>query len=153
MMARPQSAGLLMYRRAPVEVLLVHPGGPFWTNKDDGAWSIPKGLYEQGEDALAAAIREFSEETGCAPCGRFIELGAFRQPGGKVVTTFAVEGDFDLKDFRSNVFAMIWPPRSGRVQEFPEADRAGWFTLAAAEQKILKGQRPILTALAVALRR
>jgi predicted NUDIX family NTP pyrophosphohydrolase len=144
-----RSAGLLMFRRraGAVEVLLVHMGGPFWAKKDDGAWSIPKGLFEAREDALAAARREFEEETGHAPAGPFIELGVFKQPSGKQVTAFAVEGAFDLSTFKSNMFAMEWPPRSGRMQEFPEADRAGWFAEDEAHVKITKGQRPIIKAL------
>src|SRR5262245_47550688 len=119
------SAGILMFRRSgpEPEVLLVHPGGPFWAKKDDGAWSIPKGLYESGEDPLAAARREFEEETGCVPDGEFIALGSFKQPGGKIVAAWAVEGDFDLAGFKSNPFSMEWPPKSGRIQQFPEADR------------------------------
>jgi predicted NUDIX family NTP pyrophosphohydrolase len=143
------SAGLLLYRmtKGEPEVLLVHPGGPFWAKKDDGAWSIPKGLTDKDEDPLAAAAREFEEETGFRPTGHFIPLGDFRQPGGKTVSAWAVEGDLDLKYFKSNTFAMEWPPRSGRMQEFPEADRAAWFTLEEASRKILKGQRPMLAVL------
>jgi len=146
------SAGLLMFRRRPCgyEFLLVHPGGPFWARKDEGSWSIPKGLYEADEESLAAAKREFEEETGLRPAGDFIELGAFRQPGGKIVSAWAFEGDFDLAAFRSNTFEMEWPPRSGRSVRFPEADRAGWFGPAEALRKILKGQAPILQALLVA---
>jgi predicted NUDIX family NTP pyrophosphohydrolase len=149
-----RSAGLLMFRRRPgtMEVLLVHMGGPFWAKKDGGAWSIPKGLLEEDEDALAAARREFQEETGHAPDGEFIELGVFRQPGGKQVSAWAIEGEFDLSQFKSNMFAMEWPPRSGRMQEFPEADRAGWFGKAEAQVKITKGQRPIIEALFERLR-
>jgi predicted NUDIX family NTP pyrophosphohydrolase len=149
-----RSAGLLMFRRRPggVEVLLVHMGGPFWAKKDDGAWSIPKGLLDEGEDALAAARREFEEETGQTPDGKFIELGVFRQPSGKQIAAFAVEGEFDLATFKSNLFAMEWPPRSGRMQEFPEADRAGWFGKAEAQVKIIRGQRPIIAALFERLR-
>jgi predicted NUDIX family NTP pyrophosphohydrolase len=148
-----RSAGLLMFRRrqAEPEVLLVHPGGPFWAKKDDGAWSIPKGLCEADEEPLAAAKREFEEETGLAPAGVFIALGAFRQPGGKIVVAWAFEGDFDLAAFRSNLFAMEWPPKSGRMAQFPEADRAGWFAPAEALRKILKGQAPIVQALLVRL--
>lgn len=144
-----RSAGLLMFRRGRgiAEVLLVHPGGPFWAKKDDGAWSIPKGLYEEGEDPLAAAQREFAEETGQLPAGPFIELGVFRQPSGKHVSAWAFEGEFDLASFTSNMFAMEWPPKSGRLAEFPEADRAGWFTLKEAFRKITKGQLPILNGL------
>ena len=143
------SAGILMFRRigAEPEVLLVHPGGPYWARKDDGAWSIPKGVYERDEDALAAARREFEEETGCVPQGVFEPLGSFRQPSGKRVAVWAVEQDFDLADFRSNSFAMEWPPRSGRSQDFPEADRAAWFPLREAERKVTKGQQPIIAAL------
>jgi predicted NUDIX family NTP pyrophosphohydrolase len=138
-----------MYRckeRQP-ELLLVHPGGPFWVRKDDGAWSIPKGLYEDGEDALAAARREFQEETGCTPRGRFLELGSFKQPGGKHIRAWAVEGDFDLSEFKSNLFSLEWPPKSGKIQQFPEADRAAWFPAHEGMRKVLKGQLPILTAL------
>jgi predicted NUDIX family NTP pyrophosphohydrolase len=144
-----RSAGILLFRRrgATVEVLLVHPGGPFFAKKDDGAWSIPKGLIDDGEDALAAAKREFAEETGGTAAGEAIALGDFRQPGGKIVTAFAVEGDFDLADFRSMSFTMEWPPRSGRQAEFPEADRAAWFGLAEARVKMLKGQVAILDVL------
>lgn len=147
------SAGILLYRLSGgrPEVLLVHPGGPYWAKKDDGAWSIPKGLFEPGEDPLAAALREIGEETGAHPQGPAVPLGAFRQPGGKVITAFAIAGDFDLRDFRSNTFALEWPPRSGRMQAFPEADRAAWLGLEAASRKILKGQRPILAALAAHL--
>ena len=143
-----RSAGLLMYRRRPSgpELLLVHPGGPFWAKKDDGVWSIPKGLYED-EDALDAAKREFEEETGCKPQGDFIALGSFAQPGGKMVSAWAFKGDFDLAAFRSNLFAMEWPPRSGRMAQFPEADRAGWFAPAEALRKVTKGQAPIVNAL------
>ena len=138
-----------MFRRADdsAEVLLVHPGGPFWAKKDGGAWSIPKGLFEDGEDALAAAQREFEEETGLSPEGAFIELGEFKQPSGKRISAWAFEGAFDLASFRSNMFTMEWPPKSGRLREFPEADRAGWFGAREALVKITKGQRPIIEAL------
>jgi predicted NUDIX family NTP pyrophosphohydrolase len=144
-----RSAGLLMFRRADdsAEVLLVHPGGPFWARKDDGAWSIPKGLFEEGEDALGAAQREFEEETGLSPEGAFIELGEFKQPSGKRISAWAFEGAFDLASFKSNLFTMQWPPKSGRLREFPEADRAGWFGPREALVKITKGQRPIIEAL------
>ncbi len=153
-MAALRSAGLLMYRRRErdPEVLLVHPGGPFWRNKDAGAWSIPKGLYDANEEPLAAARREFEEETGCRVDGAFVALGGFRQPGGKIVTAFAVEGDFDATTLRSNAFSMEWPPRSGRQMSFPEVDRAEWFSPAAARVKLVKGQVPILDAF-LALRR
>ena len=144
-----QSAGLLMYRlRQPApEFLLVHPGGPYWIKRDAGAWSIPKGLYHDDEEALAAAKREFEEETGCRPQGHFVELGTFKQPGGKVIAAWAFEGDFDLHSFRSNLFTMEWPPKSKRFAEFPEADRAGWFGPTDALQKIITGQAPIIEAL------
>ena len=147
-MAALRSAGLLMYRLrdAAPEVLLVHPGGPFWRNKDAGAWSIPKGLYETHEDPLAAARREFEEETGSLVDGAFIALGSFRQPGGKIVTAFAVEGDFDVGGLRSNSFSIEWPPHSGRQASFPEVDRAAWFSPAAARTKMVRGQVPILDA-------
>ncbi len=148
-----RSAGLLLFRRrsGSAEVLLVHPGGPFWAKKDEGAWSIPKGLCDVGEDLLAAAQREFLEETGAAPPLEAVPLGDFRYSSGKIVTAFAIEGDFDLAGFRSNTFAMEWPPRSGRMAEFPEADRAGWFDLGEAQRRIVKGQRPILKAFAALL--
>jgi predicted NUDIX family NTP pyrophosphohydrolase len=149
-----KSAGILMYRATPrgPEVLLVHPGGPFWARKDAGAWSIPKGLVQPGEDPLAAARREFAEETGCeAPRDGFVFLGDFRQPSRKLVTAYAVAGDFDLSRFTSNTFALEWPPRSGRTTVFPEADRAEWFGLAEAERRILNGQRPVIAALAARL--
>jgi predicted NUDIX family NTP pyrophosphohydrolase len=145
-----RSAGILMFRRrgGELEVLLMHPGGPFWAKKDDGAWSIPKGLFEPGEDALAAARREFAEETGLDPSGDFVPLGTFRQPSGKMIVAYAVSGDFDLAGFRSNRFEIEWPPRSGHLQSFPEADRAGWFTLGQARHKLNKGQVAIVEALA-----
>jgi predicted NUDIX family NTP pyrophosphohydrolase len=146
-----KSAGLLMYRRgrSGTEVLLVHPGGPFWARKDEGAWSLPKGIVNPGEDPLAAAKREFTEETGCeVPAAGFVFLGDFRQPSRKIVAAYAVPGDFDLACFRSNTFELEWPPKSGRVAAFPEADKAAWFTLLEADQKILTGQRPILAAFA-----
>jgi predicted NUDIX family NTP pyrophosphohydrolase len=136
------SAGLLMYRRREgnVEVFLVHHGGPFWEKKDLGSWSIPKGLFDEGEDPLAAARREFKEETGCAVTGEFIPLTTRKQPGGKVVHAWAVEGDCDASSIKSNIFSMEWPPRSGKLRMFPEVDRAGWFTIDVAREKILKGQ-------------
>jgi predicted NUDIX family NTP pyrophosphohydrolase len=145
-----RSAGLVMYRRsgAGLEVLLVHPGGPFWVNKDDGAWGIPKGECAEGEDPLAAARREFEEETGFEPAGPFLELGSFRQSSAKTISAWAVEGNFDPSQLRSNTFSMQWPPRTGRLQEFPEVDRAAWFKPDEAGRKILKGQRGVLDALA-----
>jgi predicted NUDIX family NTP pyrophosphohydrolase len=143
-----RSAGLLLYRRGAgePEVFLVHPGGPFWVRKDDGAWSIPKGEYEPGEDALAAARREMAEETGLRPEGTFISLGAFRQSANKTVDVWAVEGEANPARIESNTFQMEWPPRSGRMQDFPEVDRAGWFAPDAAMRKILKGQGQVLEA-------
>ena len=143
------SAGILLYRIRPdgPELLLIHPGGPYWTRKDDGAWSIPKGQVNPGEDELAAAIREFSEETGAVPAGIPEDLGAFRQPGGKIVRAFALEGDVDPAELRSNLFALEWPPRSGTIREFPEADRAAWFGPAEARRKALRGQIPLIDAL------
>lgn len=143
-----KSAGILMYRmKAQLpELLLVHPGGPYWAKKDDGAWSIPKGLCEAGEDSLTAARREFQEETGRLPEGNFIELGNFKQPSGKIISAWAVEGDFDPGSLESNLFTMEWPPKSGRMQQFPEVDRADWFSPAQAVRKIVKGQVPIVAS-------
>jgi predicted NUDIX family NTP pyrophosphohydrolase len=136
-----RSAGLLMYRRKEgLEVFLVHPGGPFWAKKDLGAWSIPKGEYEVDEEPLAAARREFEEETGIPATGNFIELGELRQPGGKVVSAWAFEGDFDANDLRSNTFEMEWPPRSGRKMEFPEVDRGSWYSVEEARRRLTPGQ-------------
>jgi predicted NUDIX family NTP pyrophosphohydrolase len=139
-----QSAGLLMYRLRDgnLEVFLVHMGGPYWSKKDIGAWSIPKGEYESGEDPFEAAKREFFEETGLEANGEFIRLGDIKQAGGKMVSAWAFERDCDAKAIRSNTFSMEWPPRSGRFQEFPEVDRAEWFSSDVAREKILKGQRP-----------
>ena len=144
------SAGILLYRRRPagVEVMLAHPGGPFWAKKDLGAWSIPKGLVNEGEDWLAAAKREFQEETGMAIAGDFVELGAFKQPGGKTVVGFACEGDFDPASLTSNTFSIEWPPHSGRTAEFPEVDKAAWYSIDEAMEKATPGQRPIIAALA-----
>lgn len=151
---KQQSAGLLLYRqREAPEVLLGHPGGPFWAKKDDAAWTIPKGLISVGETPLAAARREFAEETGYRPRGKALALGEARQPGGKLVHVWAVEGDWDISKLRSNSFEMEWPPKSGRRQEFPELDRAGWFTLNEARRKILKGQAVFLGRLEAALGR
>jgi predicted NUDIX family NTP pyrophosphohydrolase len=154
-MAMPQhSAGILLYRHRSggVEVLLVHPGGPFWANKDEGVWSIPKGVYEPDEDALAAAKREFAEETGAQLEGEAASLGSFRQSTAKIVDAWAVEGDFDPATLKSNTFTLEWPPRSGRMREVPEVDRAAWFAPEEAARKLLKGQRPILEALLKRLR-
>ncbi len=142
-MAR-KSAGILVYRfrHDGLEVLLVHAGGPFWKNKDKASWSIPKGEYEDGEDPFEAAQREFQEETGFdeAITGDFKELGELTQPGGKRITAWAVEGDCDPESIRSNTFSMEWPPRSGKQSEFPEVDRAGWFSVATSKEKLHKGQ-------------
>ena len=139
------SAGLLVFRRRDeLEVLLAHPGGPFWAKKDDGAWTIPKGLVEPGADLLATAQREFAEETNLAATGKFIPLAAVRQKTGKLVHAWAFEADFDLAAFASNTFEIEWPPKSGRRQRFPEIDRIAYFTLPAAIVKILDYQRPLL---------
>jgi len=146
---KPISAGLLLYRqRSGPEVLLVHPGGPFWARKDAGAWSIPKGICEPGEDPLAAAKREFAEELGIAPpAAEVVDLGAFPQRSGKVIRAWAAAGDLDLGGMASNHFEMEWPPRSGRRQSFPEVDRAAWLPPEAALVAIIAGQAPILETL------
>jgi Predicted NTP pyrophosphohydrolase len=138
-----------MYRQAgsELEVLLVHPGGPYWRHKDDGAWSIPKGEMNDGEHAEIAARREFLEETGIAVTGPLEPLGDIRQRGGKRVTAFAVEGDLDVDAMKSNTFEMEWPPKGGKLQSFPEIDRAAWFDLPAAHVKMLESQRPLLDRL------
>lgn len=143
------SAGLLLFRETSggPEVLLVHPGGPFWSRKDEGAWSLPKGEFEEGEDPLAVARREFQEETGASAPGEAIPLGSLRQSGGKVVHAWAVRGDLDPDLLESNTFLLEWPPKSGRLREFPEVDRAGWFPLEEARRKILKGQASFLDRL------
>ena len=139
-----------MYRRAgaKLEVLLVHPGGPYWRQKDGGAWSIPKGEMDEGEHAGVAARREFTEETGVALSGSLEPLGEIRQRGGKRVIAFAVEGDLDVQKIRSNTFEIEWPPKGGRLQSFPEIDRAEWFDLPSAHAKILEAQRQLLDRLA-----
>jgi len=144
------SAGILLFRRclAGVEVMLAHPGGPFWARKDAGVWSIPKGLADEGEDLLVAAKREFLEETGMAIEGECLALGEHKQPGGKTVVAFAHEGDFDTVALKSNTFSIEWPPHSGRVAEFPEVDRAAWYSIDEAMEKATQGQRPIIAALA-----
>lgn len=155
-MAR-RSAGILLYRRASdgaLEVLLVHPGGPFWARRDDGAWSLPKGEHGPDEDPRACALRELAEETGAElglTPGDLLALGEVRQRGGKRVAAWAAEGDLDADAIVSNAFELEWPPRSGRRQTFPEVDRAGWFGLAAARRKLLDAQRPFLDRLVAAL--
>lgn len=143
------SAGLALFRRAAdgIEMLLVHPGGPVWKNRDEGAWSFPKGEFTDGEDPLTVARRELEEETGCSADGSFMPLGTVKQAGGKVVHLWAVEGDCDASAIRSNTFTMEWPPRSGRRQAFPEVDRAGWFGADDARRKLLEGQRPFVDRL------
>lgn len=147
------SAGLLLYRRAPggLQVLLAHPGGPFWRNHDHGAWTIPKGEGAPGEDAAATARREFGEEIGPAPDGELLALGRIRQKGGKWVEAFALEGDFDLAALRSNLFELEWPPRSGQRRQFPEIDRAAWFPLDEARTRIRDTQAELLDRLAARL--
>jgi predicted NUDIX family NTP pyrophosphohydrolase len=148
-----RSAGILLHRtgEAGLEVLLVHPGGPFWAKKDLGAWSIPKGEHDDDEDALACAKREFAEETGSVPAdGALTDLGTVKQKSGKVVRAWALEGDLDADAIRSNTFTMIWPPRSGREQAFPEVDRAEWFALAEARERINPAQSAFLDRLAAA---
>lgn len=141
-----QSAGILLFRHrnGGPEVFLIHPGGPYWAKKDEGAWSIPKGVVDPDENVLLAARREFQEETGFDVDGDFHALGTFRQPGGKRLSVWALEGDCDPSQLNSNIFQMMWPPKSGRMQSFPEADRGRWFARSEAEVKIVKGQRPIL---------
>ena len=148
-MTTKQSAGLLMYRKRgeSVQILLVHPGGPFWAKKDLGSWSMPKGEFSEDEDALKAARREFEEETGFLPTGQFARLGAIRQPSGKLIHAWAFEGDLDAKKVKSNTFSVEWPPQSGKQQEFPEVDRAEWFTIETAREKIIKGQVEFLDEL------
>jgi predicted NUDIX family NTP pyrophosphohydrolase len=151
-----RSAGLLVYRLVDgePEVLLVHPGGPYWAKKDDGSWSLPKGEYEPDEDPLEVAIREFREELGVDPpeAREPTFLGEVRQPGGKIVSAWAVPGDLDVTVVRSNTFSTEWPPRSGRTAEFPEVDRAGWFDLETARRKLLRGQLGLLDRFSERLR-
>ncbi len=143
------SAGILLYRRSPrgIEVLLVHPGGPFFVRKDKGAWSIPKGEVRLDEDLEAGARREFSEEVGSVPSGALVPIGSVRQKSGKVVHAWALEGDFDLAGFRSNIATLEWPPRSGRTQEFPEVDRAEFFGIPEARERINAAQAEFLDRL------
>jgi predicted NUDIX family NTP pyrophosphohydrolase len=146
-----RSAALLLYRLPDgtgLEVLIAHMGGPFWARKNARAWSIPKGEYEDGEDSRSAAFREFEEEMGSAPpAGRIIELGETRQASGKIITTYAMQGDFDASKIQSNTFEMEWPKGSGKILEFPEMDRAEWMSLDRAAEMLVKGQVPILEAL------
>jgi predicted NUDIX family NTP pyrophosphohydrolase len=147
-----RSAGILMYRRSPkLELMLAHPGGPFWAKKDEGAWSIPKGECDDAEEPLACAIREFEEELGSRPMGKFIELGEIAQPSRKIVAAFAVECNFDPAKLRSNRFEIEWPPKSGVMQSFPEIDRAAWFAPTLAKVKILAGQQGFIDRLLAAL--
>jgi predicted NUDIX family NTP pyrophosphohydrolase len=147
------SAGILAFRRKPrLELLLAHPGGPYWRNKDDGAWSIPKG-YVESDDPLVCAKREFNEETGLVAAGPFFALTPLRQKSGKTVYAFALEADFDLSAFVSNLFEMEWPPHSGKHQNFPEVDRVAYFALTTARRKILSGQRPFIEELVQRLKR
>jgi predicted NUDIX family NTP pyrophosphohydrolase len=148
-----QSAGILLYRVSgtAIEVLLAHPGGPFWRRRDDGSWTIPKGEVEPGEDTLIAARREFAEETGYRPSGDGLALGSIRQPGGKIVHVWAIEGDWKPSQLISDSFSLEWPPRSGRMQSFPEIDRAAWFSLVEARRKLLKGQAQFIGRLELEL--
>jgi predicted NUDIX family NTP pyrophosphohydrolase len=143
------SAGILLYRRQSnkLEVLLVHPGGPFWTRKDLGAWSLAKGEYQEDEDPLCAALREFFEETGHKPAGPFLPLGQRKQPSGKYILAWAAEGDWNPSSLVSNTFSMEWPKGSGEIREFPEVDRAEWFDMAEARRRILSGQRGFIDKL------
>lgn len=145
-----KSAGLIMYRlkNDQIEVLLVHPGGPFWAGRDEGAWSIPKGEFEDDEDPLEAARREFKEELGLEAKGPFTKLTPIRQRGGKTVTAWAFEGDFDPSSLKSNTFTLEWPPRSGKMAAFPEVDEAQWLSLKTARAKINKAQAVLLDELA-----
>jgi predicted NUDIX family NTP pyrophosphohydrolase len=143
------SAGLLLYRNSAksFEVFLVHPGGPFWSRRDEGSWSIPKGEFTEGENPLEAAKREFREETGLGVDGQFEELHPVSQPGGKTVYAWAVEGDLDVSAIRSNNFSIEWPPKSGKIENFPEVDRGAWFNFDLARRKMLKGQIALLDQL------
>jgi predicted NUDIX family NTP pyrophosphohydrolase len=149
-----QAAGILLYRQSPsgLEVLLAHPGGPLWARKDLGAWTIPKGQFGADESALDAAKREFEEEMGSPARGEFVELGSIRQPSGKIVHAFTAECDFDVSRVKSNLFTLEWPPRSGRQGQFPEVDRAAWFSIEEARKRILKGQEPFLDRLLAAVK-
>ena len=144
-----QAAGILLYRRGRtgLEVLLAHPGGPLWARKDAASWTLPKGQFTDGELPLDAAKREFEEEMGTAPSGDFQPLGTVKQPSGKIIHAWTAESDFDTTTVKSNLFSMQWPPKSGRMGEFPEVDRAGWFSIEEARAKIIKGQAPFLERL------
>jgi predicted NUDIX family NTP pyrophosphohydrolase len=143
-----RSAGILLWKNDNgLRVLLVHPGGPFWARKDEGAWSIPKGEYEEGEEALSVARREFAEELGAQAHGEAMPLGDIRQKGGKLVTGFALEGDFEVAQLSSNTFELEWPPKSGRKRSFPEVDRAQWFSVEEARAKINRAQRELIDRL------
>lgn len=146
---KKKSAGILLYKfqEKTVQVFLVHPGGPFWKNKDEGAWSIPKGEFEENEDPLYAAKREFKEETGAEIDGKFVQLTPIKQKSGKVVQAWAVHGDIDASDIRSNHFEIEWPPKSGKMSSFPEVDRAGWFDLEEARVKINSAQVELVNEL------
>jgi predicted NUDIX family NTP pyrophosphohydrolase len=148
-----RSAGIVLFRRgrSGLEFLIVHPGGPFWAKKDAGAWSIPKGEYEEGEDALEVALRELEEETGLRAGGEPLPLSPVRQRGGKLIVAWGLEGDWDPAALRSNTFSLEWPPRSGKHAEFPEVDRAAWVTLAEARAKLNAAQLPLLEELAAKL--
>ncbi len=149
MAASKKSAGILLFRQASgrLEVLLVHPGGPFWAKRDEGAWSIPKGEFTDAEEPLEAAKREFEEETGFHPAGEMIPLAPLRQPSGKLVYVWAMKGDLDPAAVRSNTFSLEWPPKSGQYRDFPEIDQAAWFSLEEAGRRISKGQAPFLSQL------
>ena len=156
MAQRKPSAGILLYRRTDggaIEVMIAHMGGPFWARKDNGAWSIPKGeIDDESDDPMQVALREFEEEIGRpAPAGEYRPLGDFRQSSGKIVTAYALEADMDVSSISSNTFGMEWPKGSGRIQEFPEIDRAGWFSADEARAKLVKGQVPIVDALVASL--
>jgi len=145
-----RSAGIILYRKrhGSTEIFLVHPGGPYWAKRDDGSWSIPKGEYEEGEEAIDAARREFLEETGVAVNGPFLALRPVRQPSGKIITAWAAEGELDPARLRSNSFSLEWPPKSGITQSFPEVDRGAWFSLTEARDKLSRGQLPLLQGIA-----
>ncbi|MDJ0651344.1 MAG: NUDIX domain-containing protein [Xenococcaceae cyanobacterium MO_188.B19] len=143
------SAGILVYRykNSDLQVLLVHPGGPFWSRKDLGSWSIPKGIFDESENPLDAAKREFMEETGFAVEGEFIELGELRQPSKKIIHAWSIEDNFDISQLKSNTFKLEWPRKSGNILEYPEVDKGEWFSLDIAQKKIFKGQREFLARL------